>query len=147
MSRQAQLLHLPTPGLPAPPNRRRRRPSSRWSMAGSGLLMLGIGSGLIYGLLRLPARLDTLLLVSKAIATVIQGVAELLLGILQLTAMLGVVLLALLALVLLAGGCLRLLRALTPGRQPHPNPKGRGPTRTGPTLVTATGPRPHRRHP
>lgn len=110
------LLHLPLPpaGEPSLPRRRRRRPASRWRQAGVGLLFVGVGAAILVGLMQIPERLDTLLLVSNAIANVIAGLSRLGIGLLQLAGVLAVVVLALLALVLLAGGCLRLLRAVSP---------------------------------
>lgn len=79
-----------------------------------GLLLGGAGVALLAGLVRLPERLDALLLVSHALANVIGGLSRLGLGLLQLGAVLAVVLLALLALLLLAGSAVRLWRALLP---------------------------------
>lgn len=111
------LLHLPLPPAGEPPlprRRRRRRPPARWRQAGVGLLFAVAGAGILVGLMQIPERLDTLLLVSNAIANVIAGLSRLGVGLLQLAGVLAVVVLALLALVLLAGGCLRLLRAVSP---------------------------------
>jgi hypothetical protein len=89
-----------------------------------GLLLGALGLGILAGLVRLPERLDALLLVSHALAHVIGGLSRLGLGLLQLAAVLAVVLLALLALLLLAGSAVRLWRALvpSPGREPPPSP-------------------------
>lgn len=77
--------------------------------------MLGAaGAGILVGLMQIPERLDALLLVSNAIANVIAGLSRLGIGLLQLAGVLAVVLLALLALMLLVGGAVRLLRALSP---------------------------------
>lgn len=77
------------------------------------------------GLVRIPDRLDALLLVSQAIANLIAGLNRLAVGLLQLGAVLLVVLLALLALLLLAGGLVRLWRALLPAAAP-PRPRESG---------------------
>lgn len=89
-----------------------------------GLLLGALGLGILAGLVRLPERLDALLLVSHALANLIGGLSRLGLGLLQLAAVLAVVLLALLALLLLAGSAVRLWRALvpSPGREGHPSP-------------------------
>jgi hypothetical protein len=67
---------------------------------------------MLLALMHLPERLDTLLLVSNAIANLIGGLSRLGLGLLQL---LGVLLLVggvLLSLAFLAGGLIRMTRAL-----------------------------------
>ena len=78
------------------------------------LLLLAAGIGLLVLLLQLPELidLDSLLLVSTAIGNLIGGLSRLLLGIVQLLAVLLLVALALLALALLTGGFVRLVRAL-----------------------------------
>jgi len=92
----------------------RRRPG-RWTQAFSGLLLLALGAGLLVGLMQLPARLDTMLLVSTAIANLIGGLGRFLQGLLQLLAVLVVVLVAIGALLLLVAGLVRLLRSVLPG--------------------------------
>lgn len=77
------------------------------------LLLVG-GCGLLALLLLLTSRLDALLLLSAAIVTLIRGLQQLGLALLQLLAMLVVVLLALLALLLLIAGSVRVLRAAWP---------------------------------
>ena len=67
---------------------------------------------LLLALMRLPERLDTLLLVSNAIANLIGGLSKLGLGLLQLFGVLLLVGVVLLALAFLAGGLVRLARAL-----------------------------------
>jgi hypothetical protein len=99
----------------------RQRPQGpRWQQIGAGLLMMALGAGLLVGLMQLPERLDTLLLVSTAIANLIGGLGRFLVGLLQL---LGVLLLAgaaIGALLLLLAGAVRLIRALVKqGRQPQ----------------------------
>ncbi|MBM5803089.1 MAG: hypothetical protein FJ078_03050 [Cyanobacteria bacterium K_DeepCast_35m_m2_155] len=86
---------------------------------------MALGAGLLMGLMQLPERLDTLLLVSTAIANLIGGLGRFLLGLLQL---LGVLLLAVVAigsLVLLLAGLVRLIRGVlrqgqgaSPSRKP-----------------------------
>lgn len=119
--RPAHGLDLPRTWLPEPQQRlvfrrrRRRRPlGGRFAQAAAGLLLGLAGIGILVGLMQLPRRLDTLLLVSTAIANLIAGLSRLSLGLLQLVGVLGVVLLAVLALLLLVGGLMRIFRALTP---------------------------------
>ena len=78
------------------------------------MLLGAAGAGILVALVRIPERLDALLLVSNAIANVIAGLSRLGVGVLQLAGVLAVVLLTLLALLLLVGGAVRLLRALSP---------------------------------
>ena len=92
----------------------RRRPG-RWSQAFSGLLLLALGAGLLVGLMQLPERLDTMLLVSTAIANLIGGLGRFLQGLLQLLAVLVLVLVVIGALLLLGAGLVRLLRSVLPG--------------------------------
>ncbi|MFM7264975.1 MAG: hypothetical protein ACKOZW_05175 [Cyanobium sp.] len=122
MARPPVSLHLPRPDGPPKAEGsilrrsrgRRRRRVRRLQQAAMGLL-LGVGGvALLAGLVRLPERLDALLLVSQALANVIGGLSRLGLGLLQLGAVLVVVVLALLALLLLAGSVVRLWRALLP---------------------------------
>lgn len=93
---------------------RRRRQPSRLRQFSSGVLLTSLAVALLVGLLQLPERLDAVLLLSTAIAQLISGVRDLLLGLLQLLAVVLVVLVALLALLLLLGGAVRMLRALLP---------------------------------
>lgn len=111
-------LQLPQPGLPELLPRRRRRSVARLRKAGIGLLFVLTGSTILLLLMRLPRWLDTLLLVSNAVANLIRGLTQLGLGLLQLGVVLTLVLLALLALLLLIGGGVRLLRAVLPSRRP-----------------------------
>ncbi len=107
---------------------RRRRQQQRWFLAGKGLLLGGLGIGILVGLVRIPDRLDALLLVSQAIANLIAGLNRLAVGLFQLGALLLVVLMALLALLLLAGGLVRLWRALLPAAaKPRPRDSGSAP--------------------
>jgi hypothetical protein len=140
MSRRSVPLHLPRPGVaPAEAGpvlrrsrRRRRLRLRRLRQAGMGLLLGGLGVALLAGLVRIPDRLDALLLVSHALANVIGGLNRLGLGLLQLTGVLLVVLLALLALLLLLGGGVRMWRALIPrGEEEQRPPRG------AKTVVTA----------
>ena len=102
---------------------RKRRRTSRSRRILDSLLLMAAGVGLLVLLLQLPQwiDLDSLLLVSTAIAHLIGGLSQLLLGLLQLLAVLLLVALALLALVLLLGGVVRLVRALVaPAPAPRP---------------------------
>lgn len=123
-------LQLPNPSLVMPdrgerPARRRRR-ISRLRQILMGFLLIGAGIALLMALLRLPSQLDTLLLVSNAIANLIKGLTYLGLGLLQLAGVLAVALVALLALVLLGAGLSRWVRALGPGTSSHgPGPRGK----------------------
>ena len=76
------------------------------------MLLAILGTAILVVLVRMPERLDALLLVSHAVANVIGGLSRLSLGFLQLGGLLVVVVLALFALLLLAGGVVRLWRAL-----------------------------------
>ena len=90
----------------------RHKPPRRWRQAFSGLLCLALSTGLLVGLMQLSERLDTLLLVSTAIANLIGGLSRFLGGLLQLLGVLLLVLVAIGALVLLAAGLIRLVHAL-----------------------------------
>lgn len=110
-------LHLPTPKGPTSGKglqlrRKRRRPTTRWRQMGAGLLLILAGGLILAGLMRLPDRLDTVLLVSNAIANLISGISRLIIGVLQLGSVIVVALLALLALLLLVGGTVRLVRGI-----------------------------------
>lgn len=107
---------------------RRRRQQQRWFLAGKGLGLGALGIGILIGLVRIPDRLDALLLVSQAIANLIAGLNRLAVGLFQLGALLLVVLMALLALLLLAGGLVRLWRALLPAAaRPRPRDSASAP--------------------
>jgi len=90
----------------------RPRPALRWNQVASGLLLIALGCGLLVALMQLPERLDTLLLVSTAIANLIGGLGRFLTGLLQLLAVLLLVLVAIGSLLLLVAGCIRLIRAV-----------------------------------
>lgn len=129
MSRQRRLQIVRSGGPPPrsrPVFRKRTRRPSRARGLLEALLLLAAGCGVLVLLLLLPRAvdLDSLLLVSTAIAHLIDGITQLLLGLLQLLAVLLLVSLALLALVLLLGGLVRLIRALLPppGRAAGPSP-------------------------
>lgn len=107
----------------------KRKSKARPRQILEALLLMAFGVGLLVLLLHLPELidLDSLLLVSTALANLIGGLSRLLMGILQL---LGVALLvssALLALVLLLGGLVRLVRAtvmpMSPSSKPKPSRK------------------------
>lgn len=111
-------LDLPMPAVPERARKRRmrprpKRPWSRWRQVVTGLLLGSAGIGLLLGLMRIPDRLDALLLVSNAIANLIDGLSHLSIGVLQLAGVLMVVALALLALLLVVGGGVRIFRALS----------------------------------
>jgi hypothetical protein len=88
-----------------------------------GVLLGAAGAGILMVLMRIPERLDTLLLVSTAIANLISGLSRLSIGVLQLTGVMVVVLVTLFALMLLVGGA-----CVCCGRWPlvlarHPDPQ------------------------
>ena len=117
LPRSSRNLHLPNPTLGKPdrgsrPVRRRR--ISRLRQVLMGLLLVSAGIALLLALLRLPSQLDTVLLVSTAIANLIKGLTLMGLGLLQLAGVVAVALVALLALLLLGAGLSRWLRALAP---------------------------------
>lgn len=118
MAQRPRPLQLPRPDLAkagGPRFSRRRKRQSRWRQAGSALLLLLGGCGILALETVLIQRLNALLLVSNAIAGLIRGLMLLGQGLLQLAIVLAVVSLALLALLLLVGGGVRLFRALAPG--------------------------------
>jgi len=97
---------------------RRKRPSLRWKQGAAGVLIAAAGAGLVVGLMQLPQRLDTLLLLSTALANVIRGVQLLLLGLLQVVAVVLLVAVAVGALVLVVAGLVRFVRAFLPRQKP-----------------------------
>jgi hypothetical protein len=118
MTERRRTLHLPRPLLRTVEirrqTRRRRRRSGRFGQAGAGLLLGAAGVGILMLLVRLPEWLDTMLLVSNAIANLIGGLSRFMTGVLQLAGVLGVGVLALFALLLLVAGGVRLIRAVAP---------------------------------
>ncbi|MCX5944051.1 MAG: hypothetical protein NTZ53_01800 [Cyanobacteria bacterium] len=115
MSRAPKRLSLVRPGRRSSVGRQGsvpRRPPGRLRQLAEAFALLAGGVGLLLGLVRLPERLDTLLLVSNAIDNLIAGLSKLGLGLLQLLGVLLVVGAVLLALAFLAGGLIRLARAL-----------------------------------
>jgi hypothetical protein len=76
--------------------------------------MAALGAGLLVGLLQLPERFDTVLLLSKALANLIGGVQQVVVGLVQLFGLVLLVALALLALVLVVAGFVRFVRAFAP---------------------------------
>ena len=133
LPRSSRNLHLPNPSLGktdrgSRPVRRRR--ISRLRQVLMGLLLVSAGISLLLALLRLPSQLDTVLLVSTAIANLIKGLTLMGLGLLQLAGVLAVALVALSALLLLGAGLSRWLRALAPNsasQASEPRGKRRGP--------------------
>jgi hypothetical protein len=118
-SDRRRILQLPKA---APHNRRvfrKRRRQARLRLFATGLLLLAAGAGMLAALVQLPERLDTLLLVSNAIANLIAGLSRFGMGLLQLLGVVALVLVAFAALVLLAAGLVRLVKALLP-----PPPQG-----------------------
>lgn len=97
---------------------RRRRRQRRLRQGAMGVMLAALGTGILAALVRIPERLDALLLVSNAVANVIGGLSRLSLGLLQLGGVLAVVVLALFAVLLLAGGIVRLWRALLAAEAP-----------------------------
>ena len=92
---------------------RRRRGRVRYRQVALGLAVSAAGATILAALVQIPQRFDGLLLVSNAIANVIGGLNRLAVGLLQLAGVLAVALLAVLALLLLVGGLVRIVRALT----------------------------------
>ena len=129
---------------PRPVLRKRtpRRPSRSRRLL-EALLLLAAGCGVLVLLLLLPRAvdLDSLLLVSTAIGHLIDGITQLLLGLIQLLAVLLLVSLALLALVLLLGGLVRLVRALLPPPAPATKPGPPPPTSPQPRRLGRSGQR------
>lgn len=113
-------LELPLSGLKARRVFRRRRRQNRLKLFATGLLLLLSGAGTLAALMQLPERLDTLLLVSNAIANLIGGLARFGMGLLQMVAVVALVALVLAALVLLVAGSVRLVKALLPAPS-HPS--------------------------
>jgi hypothetical protein len=97
---------------------RRKRPLLRWKQGAAGVLIGAAGTGLVVGLMQLPQRLDTLLLLSTALANVIRGVQLLLMGLLQVVAVVLLVAVAVGALVLVVAGLVRFVRAFLPRKKP-----------------------------
>ena len=116
------------PPLSPPNNRtvfRQRRPRRRPRLLLEAMLLMAAGVGLLVLLLQLPELidLDSLLLISTALGHLIGGLSQLLMGVLQLLAVLVLVALALLALLLLVAGLVRFVRALlqrTPTKTARP---------------------------
>ncbi|MCP9771395.1 hypothetical protein KBY66_01920 [Synechococcus sp. Tobar12-5m-g] len=116
---------LSEPGFkPLPPRKvfRKRRSRAPWREALFALLNMAVGIGVLVALLQLPARLDSLLVVSKVISTLLkalsrigEGLALLAAGLAQTFGILLVVGLAIAALLLLANGVFRILRLGIPG--------------------------------
>ena len=110
---------------PDPPRavfRKRRRPPRPRRIL-EAMLLMAAGVGLLVLLLQLPELidLDSLLLISTAIGHLIGGLSQLLMGVLQLLAVLVLVALALSALLLLVAGLVRLVRALLVAEPPKPS--------------------------
>lgn len=94
----------------------RRRPRrSRLGQFGIGLALVAAGAGVLTALLHLPARLDALLLVSRAISNLITGLARLGLALLQFVALVLLVAVALGGVLALVAGAVRMARALVAG--------------------------------
>lgn len=118
-SNRRRILQLPQA---APKSRRvfrKRRRQARFRLFATGLLLVLAGAGILVALMQLPERLDTLLLVSNAIANLIAGLSRFGMGLLQLLGVVALVLVAVTALVLLVAGLVRLVKALLPPPPPH----------------------------
>ncbi|MCX5939798.1 hypothetical protein [Cyanobium sp. T1B-Tous] len=113
-SPRRRALQLPTTGDATRRVFRRKRRPARWRQAGIALLLGGAGVLLLLGLLQLPERFDTFLVLSTALANLIGGVQQALWGVLQLLAVVLVVLAVILALGLVVTGLIRLVRAFWP---------------------------------
>lgn len=110
-------VQLPRPGRVGREVFRKRRRPPRWRLVLTALAMGCLGTALMALLLLLPERLDTVLLLSKALANLIGGVQQLAVGLVQLCALALLVLTALAALLLLVACIVRLVRALTSAPQ------------------------------
>lgn len=137
------VLALPSaPHAPAAAGRRRRSGRgprlARWRQLLLGLGLAAAGGALLGGLMLIPQRFDGVLLLSRAIADLISGLQRLSYGLLQLTGVLLVASLALFALLLLAGGLVRIVRALIGG----PISRGAAPATARPVATTTRGRRP-----
>jgi hypothetical protein len=119
MSQSKRHLRLARSDKPSRDVFRRRLRPKRWQQILNGLALTAAGTGLLLALLQIPERLDTLLLVSKAIANLIGGLTQLASGLLQLLGVLVVVAVALGALFLVVVGLVRIVRALLPGGGRH----------------------------
>jgi hypothetical protein len=117
MSEPKRHLRLAHTGQPPRNVHRKRQRTSRPKQFTIGLLLTAGGTGLLLALLKLPERLDTLLLVSKAISNLLKGLTLLGSGLLQLLGVLLLVALALLALSMVAIGLVRIVRAFWPARK------------------------------
>lgn len=117
MNEPKRHLRLARTGQPSRDVYRKRKRPNRPKQFAFGLLLAATGTGLLLALLKLPERLDTLLLVSKAIANLLTGLTLLGSGLLQLLAVLLLVALALTALGLVLIGLVRIVRAFWPPRK------------------------------
>ncbi|MGB7564065.1 MAG: hypothetical protein WBM08_04855 [Prochlorococcaceae cyanobacterium] len=117
MSEPKRHLRLARTGQPPRNLHRKRQRTSRPKQFAIGLLLTAGGTGLLLALLKLPERLDTLLLVSKAIGNLLKGLTLLGSGLLQLLGVLLLVALALLAVAMVAIGLVRIVRAFWPARK------------------------------
>ena len=116
MSRDLPSIHLPRTSAPQQRSvfRGRRRRPPRWRQVLVGLALGGLGAGLLVGLMQLPSRFDTILLVSTAIANLIAGIGRFLLGLFQLVALGLVLAVAVVGLLLMVMAVLRIVRAFLP---------------------------------
>lgn len=101
---------------------RQRSRQSGWREFFQALLNAGLGVGILATLLQLPSRLDSILVVSKVISTLLAGLTQIALGLAGLATglvrLLGILLLiavVIAALLLMANGLFRLLRMAVPG--------------------------------
>jgi hypothetical protein len=113
-SPRRRTLQLPATGASTRRVFRRKRRPARWRQAALALLLGGAGIALLLGLLQLPERFDTFLVLSTALANLIGGVQQALWGLVQLLAVVLLVLAAIVALGLVVAGLIRLVRAFWP---------------------------------